>query len=81
MRDRWSSESNLHESNAFLGLLVEQGNALLEALLVGLPGLQQLSLPGAVSILDGSRNIHVLHAQSQDQSLPASQIVAFELCM
>lgn len=32
-----STVVNLHEGNALLGLLVEQGNALLEALLVSLP--------------------------------------------
>ena len=56
-----STTSNLHESNSLLGLLVEEGNALLEAFLVGFPRLQQLSLPCAVCILDGSRHIHVLH--------------------
>ena len=53
---------NLHESDALLGLLIEQGNALLEALLVSLPGLKQLGLFGAVSILDCSRHIHVLNS-------------------
>lgn len=52
---------NLHEGNALLGLLVEQSNALLKALLVSLPGLQQLGLFCAVSILDCSGHIHVLH--------------------
>lgn len=52
---------NLHEGNSLLGLLVEQGNALLEALLVSLPRLQQLGLLCTVSILDCSRHIHVLH--------------------
>lgn len=52
--------ADLHEGNAFLGLLVEEGDALLEALLVRLPGLQQLSFPGAVRILDCSWHIHVL---------------------
>ena len=53
--------TDLHEGNALLGLLVKQGDALLKALLIGLPGLQQLSLPSAVCILDGSWYIHVLH--------------------
>lgn len=52
---------NLHEGDALLGLLVEQGNALLKALLVSLPGLQQLGLFCAVSILQCSWHIHVLH--------------------
>ena len=54
--------ADLHEGNAFLGLLVEDGDALLEALLVGFPGFQQLSLPGAVSLLQGSRHLQVLQA-------------------
>ena len=65
---------DLHKGDAFLGLLVEQGNALLEALLVRLPGLQKLGLFRAVSILDCSWDIHVLHgirlAHHAGDSLP-----------
>ena len=50
----------LHECNALLGLLVEEGDALLETLLVGLPGLQQLGLASAVCILQGSWHLHIL---------------------
>ena len=68
--------ADLHEGYALLRLLVEQGDALLEALLVGLPGLQQLGFPGAVCILDGSRHIHVLHhtATSDDLIFSASEV-------
>lgn len=54
------SRTDLHECNALLGLLVEDGDALLEAFLVGLPGLQQLCLAGAVCLLQSSWHLHVL---------------------
>ena len=54
--------THLHEGNALLGFLVEHSNSLLEPLLVSLPGFQQLGLFCAVSILDCSRHVHVLHS-------------------
>ena len=45
-----AAQADLHVGDALLGLLVEEGDALLEAFLVGLPALQQLRLPRTVSI-------------------------------
>ena len=54
---------HLHQGDALLGLLVEQCDAFLEALLVGLPRLQQLRLPVGVRVLQLGLNLRVLQCQ------------------
>ena len=53
----------LQVGNSLFGLDIEEGNALLEALLVGLPGLQQLRLLGAVTAAQGRLHIRILHSR------------------
>ena len=65
----------LQESNALLGLGVEEGDALLEALLVCLPGLQQLCFWSTVSVGQGCLQLRILsHNTKYHSLLPGSFI-------
>lgn len=71
--------ANLQEGNALLGLGVEEGNALLETLFVGLPGLQQLCLPRAISAGQCRLQLWILNQTSNEitavQALQVKQAV------
>ena len=55
----------LEIGNSFLGLDIEEGNALLEAFLVGLPGFQQLRFLGAIAAAQGCLHVRILHSRQR----------------
>ena len=55
----------LQIGDSFFGLDIEEGNACLEALLVGLPGLQQLRLLCAVTAAQGRLHVRILHSRQR----------------